>query len=149
MKKNEEEPREESEKKKRNERGRRRICPEEKSHQACYTGITPLVRSARGSGEIPGPGPVERMYRGVQDASTPTLRWAEQRYITRAPRDTSPAGALPLSSVSPSAGLSTSLFFFLSFFLSLGARCLGLRFLVGGSQPAATSATAEQSPRRS
>lgn len=38
------------------------------------------------------------------------LRWAEQRYITRAPRDTSPAGSLPLSSVSPSAGLPTSLF---------------------------------------
>lgn len=71
MKKNEEEPGGEREKK-RSERERGRICPEEKSHQARYTGITPLVRSARGSGEIPGPGPDERIYREVQDASTPT-----------------------------------------------------------------------------
>lgn len=61
--------------KKRSERERGRICPEEKSHQARYTGITPLVHSARGSGEIPGPGPDERIYRGAQDASThpPTM----------------------------------------------------------------------------
>lgn len=55
----------------------------------------------------------ERIYGGAQDEHT-HLRWAEQRYITRAPRDTSPAGSLPLSSVSPSAGLSTSPFLLLS-----------------------------------
>lgn len=60
-KRNEEEPRGEP-RKKRGERGRGRICPEEKSHQARYTGITPLVRSARGSNEIPGPGPRTRGY---------------------------------------------------------------------------------------
>lgn len=43
---------------------------------------------------------------GVQDEHT-HLRWAEQRYITRAPRDTSPAGSLSLP-----LSLSTSLFRF-------------------------------------
>lgn len=115
--------REESERKKRSERGRGRICPGEKSHQARYTGITPLVRSARGSNEIPGPGPRTRGYIQRSAGREHThLRWAEQRYITRAPRDTSPADSLPLSSVSPSAGLSTSLF--LSPFLSRSQNAL-------------------------
>jgi len=51
--------------------------------------------------------------------STPTYDGPEQRYITRAPRDTSPAGSPALSSVSPSAGLSTSPFLSLSLSLSL------------------------------
>lgn len=73
MRKGTRKSREESREKKRGERGRGRICPEEKSHQARYTGITPLVRSARGSNEIPGPGPRTRGYtEDMQDASTPT-----------------------------------------------------------------------------
>lgn len=127
--------------KKRSEREQGSICPEEKSHQARYTGITPLVRSARGSSEIPGPGPDERIYRRVQDASTPTYDGpSNDILLARLVTPHLPA-RLPLSSVSPSAGLSTSLF--LSLLQSALSRC----FLVGGSQPAATFATAEQSPR--
>lgn len=83
----------------------------------------PLLFVAPGARtRYPGPGPVREDVRRSAGREHTHLRWAEQRYITRAPRDTSPADSLPLSSVSPSAGLSTSLF--LSLFLSRSQNAL-------------------------
>lgn len=84
----------------------------------------PLLFVAPGARtRYPGPGPVrEDIYRGVQDASTPTYDGPSNdillaRLVT--PHLPTP---LPLSSVSPSAGLSTSLF--LSPFLSRSQNAL-------------------------
>jgi len=149
IKKNEEEPRrrERSEKKEDRAGAREDICPEEKSHQARYTGITLLVRSARGSGEIPGPGPDRRIYREeCRTRAHPPMMGRATIYYSRA-------------SWHLTCRLVASLFRFsfcrlvdllvFSLFLSLETRCPGTRFLVGGSQPAATFASAEQSPRTS
>lgn len=118
--------------KKRSERERGRICPEEKSHQARYTGITPLVRSARGSSEIPGPGSNERIHRRVQDTSTPTYDGpSNDILLARLVTPHLPARCLSLPFLLLPACRPPC--FFLSFFLSLRTRCLGPCFLVGGS----------------
>lgn len=122
------------------ERRRGRTRPEEKSHRVRYTAITPLILSARGSDEIPGPRR-EDIRRSAGRAHPPTMGRATIYYSR--------------TSWHLTCRLSASLFRFsfcrlvdlpVTLFLSLSlSRCLGSRFLVGGSQPAATSATAEQS----
>lgn len=108
----------------------------------------PLLFVAPGARtRYPGPGPVrEDIYRGVQDASTPTYDGpSNDILLARLVTPHLPTRCLSLPFLLLPACRPPC--FFLPFFLALRTRCLGPRFLVGGSQPAATSATAEQSPR--
>lgn len=115
-KRNEEEPRGELRKKEGRAGGEGGFAPKKRVTRHVIPALPLLFVAPGARTRYPGPGPVREDIQRSAGREHTHLRWAEQRYITRAPRDTSPADSLPLSSVSPSAGLSTSLF--LSPFLS-------------------------------
>lgn len=121
-KRNEEEPRGESREKRGASGGEGGFAPKKRVTRHVIPALPLLFVAPGARTRYPGPGPVREDIQRSAGREHTHLRWAEQRYITRAPRDTSPADSLPLSSVSPSAGLSTSLF--LSLFLSRSQNAL-------------------------
>lgn len=121
-KRNEEEPERRAEKKRGASGGEGGFAPKKRVTRHVIPALPLLFVAPGARTRYPGPGPVREDIQRSAGREHTHLRWAEQRYITRAPRDTSPADSLPLSSVSPSAGLSTSLF--LSLFLSRSQNAL-------------------------